>query len=180
MDKIVEGIHQFQKDVFSSKQQLFEGLADGQHPRALFITCSDSRIDPSLLTQTEPGELFLLRNAGNIIPPYGTVESGEAATIEYAVSVLGIKTIVVCGHSHCGAMGGLLNQAQLEKLPAVKSLASTPTKESFSSLKRRALPPFRKTAIYRPSSSLLRPVNYPELPTFPVLAKVSSREDPKW
>ncbi len=124
MEKIVEGIHQFQKDIFSSKQQLFEGLAEGQHPRALFITCSDSRIDPSLLTQTEPGELFILRNAGNIVPPYGTIESGEAATIEYAVSVLGIKTIIVCGHSFCGAMGGLLNQAQLEKLPAVKSWLS--------------------------------------------------------
>ncbi len=121
MKKIVEGIHQFQKDVFSSKQQLFEGLAEGQHPRALFITCSDSRINPNLLTQTEPGELFILRNAGNIVPPYGSYERGEAATIEYAISVLGIKSIIICGHSHCGAMGGLLDQSQLEKLPAVRS-----------------------------------------------------------
>ncbi len=124
MQKLVEGIHQFQKDVFSTKQQLFEGLAEGQSPLALFITCSDSRINPNLLTQTEPGELFILRNAGNIIPPYGAVEGGEAATIEYAVSVLGVKDIVVCGHSHCGAMGGLLDQAQLEKLPAVRAWLS--------------------------------------------------------
>ena len=121
MQKLVEGIHQFQTGVFSSKQRLFEGLVDGQHPLALFITCSDSRIDPNLLTQTEPGELFILRNAGNIVPPYGAVVGGEAATIEYAVSVLGVKDIVICGHSHCGAMAGLLDQRQLDKLPAVRS-----------------------------------------------------------
>lgn len=121
MQKLVEGIHQFQTGIFSAQQRLFEGLVDGQSPLALFITCSDSRIDPSLLTQTQPGELFILRNAGNIVPPYGAVEGGEAATIEYAVSVLGVKDIVICGHSHCGAMGGLLDQEQIAKLPAVKS-----------------------------------------------------------
>ena len=121
MQKLVEGIHQFQNGVFSSKQRLFEGLVNGQHPLALFITCSDSRINPNLLTQTEPGELFILRNAGNLVPPYGAVEGGEAATIEYAVRVLGVKDVVICGHSHCGAMGGLLDQPQLAKLPAVRS-----------------------------------------------------------
>lgn len=124
MQKLVEGIHQFQQGIFSSKQRLFESLVDGQNPLALFITCSDSRIDPSLLTQTEPGELFILRNAGNIVPPYGAVEGGEAATIEYAVAVLGVKDIIVCGHSHCGAMGGLLDQSVLQKLPAVRSWLS--------------------------------------------------------
>jgi len=119
--KIVEGINHFQNVVFSAKQSLFEGLAEGQQPLALFITCSDSRIDPNLLTQTEPGELFILRNAGNIVPPYGAVDGGEAATIEYAVEVLGIKDIIVCGHSHCGAMAGLLDLPKLEKLPAVRS-----------------------------------------------------------
>jgi len=121
MQKLVKGIHQFQDDIFNSKQHLFENLVEGQHPLALFIACSDSRINPNLLTQTEPGELFILRNAGNIVPPYGAVEGGEAATIEYAVSVLGVKDIIICGHSHCGAMGGLLDQSQLEKLPAVRS-----------------------------------------------------------
>lgn len=124
MQKLVEGIHQFQNDIFSSKQLVFEGLVNGQHPLALFITCSDSRINPNMLTQTEPGELFILRNAGNIVPPYGAVEGGEAATIEYAVSVLGVKDIIICGHSHCGAMGGLLDPSQLEKIPAVRSWLS--------------------------------------------------------
>ncbi len=121
MQKLVSGIHQFQNDIFSFNKRFFERLVDGQHPLALFITCSDSRISPNLLTQTEPGDLFILRNAGNIVPPYGAVEGGEAATIEYAVSVLGVKDIVICGHSHCGAMDGLLNPSQFEKLPAVRS-----------------------------------------------------------
>ena len=124
MQKLVEGIHQFQSDIFSSKQKLFERLAEGQHPLALFITCSDSRINPNLLTQTEPGELFIMRNAGNIVPPYGTVNGGEAATIEFAVSALGVKDIVICGHSHCGAMSGVLAPEKLDDLPAVRNWLS--------------------------------------------------------
>jgi carbonic anhydrase len=85
----------------------------------LFITCSDSRINPNLLTQTEPGELFILRNAGNIVPPYGAVQGGEAATIEFAVAGLGVKDIIVCGHSHCGAMKGLLEPPPSRDFPAL-------------------------------------------------------------
>lgn len=121
MQKLVEGIHQFQGDIFSTKQRLFERLARGQSPLALFITCSDSRIDPSLLMQTEPGELFIMRNAGNIVPPYGSVAGGEAATIEYAVAVLKVKDVIICGHSLCGAMDGLLHAENLEGLSAVKA-----------------------------------------------------------
>lgn len=124
MQKLVEGIQKFQNEIFGSKQQLFESLAEGQKPLALFITCSDSRIDPNLLTQTEPGELFVLRNAGNIVPPYGDVQQGEAATIEFAVRVLGVKDVIICGHSRCGAMSGLLDTTQLENLPAVRSWLS--------------------------------------------------------
>ncbi len=120
MQKLIEGIHEFQQSIFDSEKQLFERLAAGQQPLALFITCSDSRIDPSLLTQTKPGELFIMRNAGNIVPPYGAVVGGEAATIEYAVAVLQVQDIIICGHSHCGAMGGLLEPEQVEALPAVR------------------------------------------------------------
>jgi carbonic anhydrase len=121
MQKLVHGIHHFQESVFRRQSKLFEQLVEGQQPLALFITCSDSRIDPTLLTQTEPGELFIMRNAGNIVPPYGAVHGGESATIEYAVSVLNIADIIVCGHSHCGAMNGILHPEQVEGLPAVKS-----------------------------------------------------------
>ncbi len=98
---------------------MFERLASGQHPEALFITCSDSRIDPNLLTQTKPGEIFTLRNAGNIVPPSGVDSGGEEATIEYAVAVLGVRHIIVCGHSHCGAMKATLHPETLDDLPAV-------------------------------------------------------------
>ncbi len=121
MQKLVDGIHRFQRDSFSEHQQLFETLVEGQNPLALFITCSDSRIDPNRLTETKPGELFIQRTAGNIIPPYGAVHGGEAATIEYAVVALKVKDIVLCGHSHCGAMAGLLNPASVEQMPAVRA-----------------------------------------------------------
>jgi carbonic anhydrase len=121
MQKLVEGVHHFQASIFTSQRELFERLANGQHPEALFITCSDSRINPNLITQTDPGELFILRNAGNIIPPYGAANGGEGATIEFAVVELGVKDIIVCGHSLCGAMKGLLHPDKLGDMPAVRS-----------------------------------------------------------
>jgi carbonic anhydrase len=124
MQKLVQGIHHFQSSIFSSQRELFERLADGQHPDALFITCSDSRILPNLITQTEPGELFILRNAGNIVPPYGAANGGEGATIEFAVAGLGVKDIIVCGHSHCGAMKGLMHPKSLHDMPAVAAWLS--------------------------------------------------------
>jgi carbonic anhydrase len=120
MRKLIAGLHEFQTKYFSQHRDLFEQLSTEQHPRALFITCSDSRIDPNLLTQTEPGELFIIRNAGNIIPPYGATNGGEGAAVEYAVQVLGIRQIIVCGHSNCGAMKGLLQLGRLaEDMPLV-------------------------------------------------------------
>ena len=119
MQKLIHGIHQFRQDSFRSLQGLFEQLAHGQAPETLFITCSDSRIDPNLLTRSQPGDLFILRNAGNIVPPHGSAASGEAATIEFAVAALGVKDVIVCGHTHCGAMKGVLEPASLTGLPAV-------------------------------------------------------------
>ena len=94
MEKLIQGVKRFQTEIFQQKQLLFRQLAKHQHPRALFITCSDSRVDPCLLTQTEPGELFILRNAGNIVPSYGMNVGSTTATIEYAVGVLEVKNII--------------------------------------------------------------------------------------
>ena len=121
MQKLVTGVHHFQQHIFSTQRRLFERLVHGQNPEVLFITCSDSRINPNLMTQTEPGELFILRNAGNIVPAYGAVLGGEAATIEYAVGMLKVKDIIICGHSHCGAMRTLITPEQAEHLPAVRA-----------------------------------------------------------
>lgn len=145
MQQLIQGIHQFQKDGFGPLQTLFEELAKGQNPETLFITCSDSRIDPNLLTRAKPGDLFILRNAGNIIPPHGAVRGGEAATIEFAVAALGVKDVIVCGHSHCGAMKGLLEPDGLTNLPAVADwLAHAETtrrimRENYSHLEGKAL-----------------------------------------
>jgi len=119
MQRLIEGIHHFQKESFRPLQGLFEQLAHGQNPETLFITCSDSRIDPNLLTRSQPGDLFILRNAGNIVPPYGAANGGEGATIEFAVAGLGVKDIIVCGHSLCGAMKGLLKPEEVASLPMV-------------------------------------------------------------
>jgi carbonic anhydrase len=124
MQKLVDGVHHFQNNTFSEQRKLFRKLSKGQNPLALFITCSDSRINPNLITNTEPGELFILRNAGNIVPAYGAANGGEAPTIEFAVAGLGVRDIIVCGHSHCGAMKGLLHLDSLKDLPAVASWLS--------------------------------------------------------
>jgi carbonic anhydrase len=120
MKKLIKGLREFKSSYFSSHLDLFESLAHGQEPRVLFITCSDSRIVPNLITQSEVGDLFVIRNAGNIIPPYGAANGGEGAAVEYAIQALNIQQIVVCGHSHCGAMKGLLALNKLqEKMPLV-------------------------------------------------------------
>lgn len=119
MEKLVRGIHEFQATHFNEHQELFAKLSKGQEPETLMITCSDSRIVPDLLTQTLPGELFVIRNAGNIVPPYGAANGGEGATIEFAVAALKVSHIVVMGHSHCGAMKGLLHPEGLTQLPLV-------------------------------------------------------------
>jgi carbonic anhydrase len=125
MQKLIQGIHHFQTTTFHPQRELFERLARHQEPDVLFVTCSDSRIDPALLTNTGPGELFVLRNAGNLVPAHDPARAcGEAATIEFAVVALGVKDIVVCGHSNCGAMKGLLDPQAIAGLPAVAAWLS--------------------------------------------------------
>jgi carbonic anhydrase len=121
MQKLLKGIHKFQSNIFGARREQFEKLVDGQHPEVMFISCSDSRLDPSLVTQTAPGDMFVLRNAGNIVPPHGAGYGGEEATIEFAVAGLGVRDIVLCGHSHCGAIKGLLQPDALKGLPAMSS-----------------------------------------------------------
>lgn len=121
MEKLLEGFKRFQAEVFGKKRDLFAQLSDKQEPIALFITCSDSRIDPTLLTQTEPGELFILRNAGNIVPAYGNAAGGSTATIEFAVAMLNVKDVIVCGHTDCGVMKALLTSQSVADLPAVRN-----------------------------------------------------------
>jgi len=119
IQQLAAGVHRFREQVFREQKELFERLASGQEPQTLFITCSDSRIDPNLITHTQPGDLFVLRNAGNLVPAYRASNGGETATIEFAIEGLGVTDIVVCGHSHCGAMKGLLEPEKVRSMPAV-------------------------------------------------------------
>lgn len=107
-DQALQGNQKFRSEIYPQKQELFATLANGQSPHITFLTCADSRIDPCLITQTEPGDLFVIRNAGNMVPS-STTAGGEIASIEFSVKALGTDHIVVCGHSGCGAMKGLMN-----------------------------------------------------------------------
>ena len=116
---LVNGVHHFHNVGFKQQEALFARLAQGQKPEACFITCADSRIDPNLITNANPGQLFIVRNPGNIIPCYGTSNNGELAAIEFAIVALEVKDIIICGHTHCGAMKGLLNPEDLKAMPSV-------------------------------------------------------------
>jgi carbonic anhydrase len=111
MERLIEGVHRFHNDQFGNYRSLFRKLSqEGQNPHTLFITCSDSRVLAELITQSKPGDLFVVKNVGNIIPPSTATGStnSTAAAIEFAVETLRVSDIVVCGHSQCGAMTALL------------------------------------------------------------------------
>ncbi|GAC1033855.1 carbonic anhydrase [Pseudomonas sp. No.21] len=118
---IVEGFQRFRDQVYPEQEELFKRLAHEQKPRAMFITCADSRIVPELITQSSPGDLFVTRNVGNVVPPYGQMNGGVSTAIEFAVMALGVHHIIICGHSDCGAMKAVLNPEQLERMPTVKA-----------------------------------------------------------
>ncbi|TBU86859.1 carbonic anhydrase [Phytopseudomonas dryadis] len=118
---LLDGFRRFRRDVFPQQRALFSKLARQQNPRAMFITCADSRIVPELITQSEPGDLFVTRNVGNVVPPYGQMNGGVSTAIEYAVMGLGVQHIIICGHSDCGAMKAVLDPETLERMPTVKA-----------------------------------------------------------
>ncbi|MBV8400263.1 MAG: carbonic anhydrase [Acetobacteraceae bacterium] len=119
MGRLLDGVRRFHAQAFPQRRQLFRRLARAQQPETLLITCADSRVVPELFTQTEPGELFLCRNVGNLVPAYGQALGGVSAVIEYAVMALEVKNIVICGHSDCGAMKALVRPGSLAGMPTV-------------------------------------------------------------
>jgi len=119
MREVVEGVIRFQQEQQPAKQALFDELAGAQAPDTLLITCADSRIDPGLITQTAPGELFVCRNAGNIVPPLPGYNGDIAASVEFGVAALKVKHIIVMGHTDCGAMKGAMNREAVASLPQV-------------------------------------------------------------
>jgi carbonic anhydrase len=121
LQSIVDGFNRFRSEIYPQQEELFKKLATAQNPRAMFITCADSRVVPELITQSSPGDLFVSRNVGNVVPPYGQMMGGVSTAIEYAVMALGVQHIIICGHSDCGAMKAVLDPTGLERMPTVKA-----------------------------------------------------------
>ena len=115
MDKLLDGIIKFKKMDYKKYETLFKELRNVQFPHTLFITCSDSRIDPNLITDSLPGELFIIRNIANVVPPFRETSDYVATTsaVEYAVNVLKVENIIVCGHSNCGGCAASLNSEDM-------------------------------------------------------------------
>lgn len=131
IQRLVDGVHHFQREIFEREEEFFRHLAHGQRPEVLFITCADSRVNPNLVTQTAPGELFVVRNVGNLVPVYASILGAEAAAVEFAVQELEVKDIVICGHTYCGAMQSLVVGAGKRPMPAVDAwlVHAEPTRE---------------------------------------------------
>ncbi|MET9662936.1 carbonic anhydrase, partial [Streptomyces sp. NPDC006510] len=119
MHDLTDGLARFHRDVFPAKAGFFARLATTHRPKTLFIGCSDARVVPELITQSDPGELFVIRTAGNLVPAYGSGPDGIAASIEYALAVLHVTDIVICGHSACGAMTALAEGHDLSAAPVI-------------------------------------------------------------
>jgi carbonic anhydrase len=121
MRDLIAGIHSFQQEGFQSQRTLMERLAvEGQRPQIALVSCSDSRVLPEMFTQAAPGDIFLIRNAGNIVPADGGDAPGEAASLEFAIEVLGVRDVVVCGHTHCGAVDAILDPAKIAGMPTLE------------------------------------------------------------
>lgn len=121
LEKLKEGIRKFQVEVHAKKAEHYERVASTpQTPHTLIIACADSRVDVEAITSSGPGEIFVTRNVGNMVPPYSGTPGGVTAVIEYAVAALKVKHVVVCGHSDCGAMKALLHPPTTEDLPTVR------------------------------------------------------------
>jgi len=123
MNELIGRVFEFQRDVFPGQAALYDHLAsNGQRPKALMISCADSRVVPEHIMRADPGDLFVCRNAGNIVPPYATQNGGVTSTVEFGVMALGVRDLIVCGHSDCGAMKGLAGDpVKLEAMPNVSA-----------------------------------------------------------
>ena len=119
--RIAQGVTRFRTEIYPAQRAMFERLRTGQEPLALFLTCADSRVNPNLVTQTDPGEIFIERNPGNMVPPYVEFVGGVTAGVEYAMLVLKVPLIIVCGHTDCGVMKALLEPATVHGMPGVQT-----------------------------------------------------------
>jgi carbonic anhydrase len=122
LEQLKNGVRRFRTEIYPAQAEVFaQAAAEPQRPHTLFITCADSRIDPNAITATGPGEVFVTRNIGNMVPAYGEMLGGVSAVIEYAVAALGVRHVALCGHTDCGAMKALLDPSSTAKMPSVRN-----------------------------------------------------------
>lgn len=148
MDRLYKGIYRFQRSYFKKEEEFFRRLSRDQNPEVLFITCADARVDPNLVTQSKPGDLFIVRNVGNIIPPYDAIKdkNSVAAAIEFAVLELRVADIIICGHSNCGAIQTLFQEeSELKNMPHLRDWIriALPVKEIMDKHYAQVSPDFR-------------------------------------
>ncbi len=165
-DRVLYGIEKFKQNLQPKHKSLFSSLAKAQKPHTLFITCSDSRIDPNLITSTQPGELFIVRNVGNIVPPFGLNGTpAEGAAIEYALGVLNVNQIIICAHSECGAIeqivsGAIFSAENQKKYPCVAS---------WLSLLNQLRPHFKQNISSEQAAKLNASLQLTHLKTYPII-----------
>lgn len=179
MKKLVEGVRRFQHNLTAEAREHYKRMSERQQrPRAVFVTCSDSRVMPNEFTASEPGDLFYVRNAGNLIPTHGSDTGGEAATIEYALEVLGIRQVIICGHSQCGAMKAMMDSPEvLEPLPSVRKwLRHAETTRRIVAHKYQDLSPAEREVAAIEENVLVQLNN---LSTHPVVASLLSTDELK-
>ncbi|MCC6590207.1 MAG: carbonic anhydrase [Bryobacterales bacterium] len=163
------GWQRYQAERHSQASKKYRELSEGQSPKVLFVTCADSRIEPSVIFQTDPGELFVARNPGNLVPPLGALLGGASASLEYALTALEVSDVIVCGHSNCGAMKGVLNPDAVKAMPGVAhwlqfALPALSIQLPF----RRSTSPAQKIELLAKQNAVCQLQN---LATYPVVAK---------
>lgn len=172
--KLSAGWYRYQRAHHAPRERLYANLAERQTPKILFITCADSRIEPAVMFQSEPGELFIARNPGNIVPPYGVMLGGASASLEYGLTALSVSDIIVCGHSSCGAMKGLLYPKALTKMPLVSGwLRFAEAARSAQGPIRRSMPIAKRLASLAEKNVV---VQLDHLRTYPIVVAKLSRQ----
>lgn len=173
---LVRGVQRFQREIYPERAASFRELEKGQRPNTLFITCADSRVNPHMLTDTAPGELFVARTIGNLVPPHGSGDRGTAALVEYAVQVLQVEHLVICGHSSCGAVKSLLDPHDDETVPRVSDwLHYAETARAMTRALAEKAPPIERLKVATEQNVVAQLANartYPAIATAVALGKL--------
>jgi carbonic anhydrase len=176
LQRLTDGVRRFQREVYPQQAAFFRELEKGQRPHTLFITCADSRLNPHVLTQTQPGEIFVARTIGNLVPPHGSGDRGTAALMEYAVQVLQVEHVIICGHSSCGAVKSLMDPHDDETVPRVSDwLHYAETARAMTRALAEKAPPIERLKVATEQNVVAQLANirtYPAVATAVALGKL--------